>query len=145
MADDITGDQDGTTVTAQIEARPEIDGEQRSRVGLSPAAVELLQKLTQQHGQLMFHQSGGCCDGSAPMCYPEGEFLTGDSDVLLGTFTLPDVSAESAEIGFWMSKEQFEYWKHTYLLVDAVPGRGGGFSIESPTGLRFLIRSRLLD
>lgn len=145
MADDITGDQDGTTVTAQIEARPEIDGEQRSRVGLSPAAVELLQKLIQQHGQLMFHQSGGCCDGSAPMCYPEGEFLTGDSDVLLGTFTLPDVSAESAEIGFWMSKEQFEYWKHTYLLVDAVPGRGGGFSIESPTGLRFLIRSRLLD
>ncbi|WP_019174441.1 DUF779 domain-containing protein [Brevibacterium ravenspurgense] len=145
MADDITGDQDGTTVTAQIEARPEIDGEQRSRVGLSPAAVELLQKLIQQHGQLMFHQSGGCCDGSAPMCYPEGEFLTGDSDVLLGTFTLPDVSAESAEIGFWMSKEQFEYWKHTYLLVDAVPGRGGGFSLESPTGLRFLIRSRLLD
>lgn len=145
MADDITGDQDGTTVTAQIEARPEIDGEQRSRVGLSPAAVELLQKLIQQHGQLMFHQSGGCCDGSAPMCYPEGEFLTGGSDVLLGTFTLPDVSAESAEIGFWMSKEQFEYWKHTYLLVDAVPGRGGGFSIESPTGLRFLIRSRLLD
>ena len=145
MADDITGDQDGTTVTAQVEARPEIDGEQRSRVGLSPAAVELLQKLTQQHGQLMFHQSGGCCDGSAPMCYPEGEFLTGGSDVLLGTFTLPDVSAESAEIGFWMSKEQFEYWKHTYLLVDAVPGRGGGFSIESPTGLRFLIRSRLLD
>lgn len=145
MADDITGDQDGTTVTAQIEARPEIDGEQRSRVGLSPAAVELLQKLIQQHGQLMFHQSGGCCDGSAPMCYSEGEFLTGDSDVLLGTFTLPDVSAESAEIGFWMSKEQFEYWKHTYLLVDAVPGRGGGFSIESPTGLRFLIRSRLLD
>ena len=145
MADDITGDQDGTTVTAQIEARPEIDGEQRLRVGLSPAAVELLQKLIQQHGQLMFHQSGGCCDGSAPMCYPEGEFLTGDSDVLLGTFTLPDVSAESAEIGFWMSKEQFEYWKHTYLLVDAGPGRGGGFSIESPTGLRFLIRSRLLD
>ena len=79
------------------------------------------------------------------MCYPEGEFLTGDSDVLLGTFTLPGVPAESAEIGFWMSKEQFEYWKHTYLLVDAVPGRGGGFSIESPTGLRFLIRSRLLD
>ena len=145
MADDITGDQDGATVTAQVEARPEIDGEQRSRVGLSPAAVELLQKLIQQHGQLMFHQSGGCCDGSAPMCYPEGEFLTGGSDVLLGTFTLPDVPAESAEIGFWMSKEQFEYWKHTYLLVDAVPGRGGGFSIESPTGLRFLIRSRLLD
>ena len=79
--------------------------------------MELLQKLTQQHGQLMFHQSGGCCDGSAPMCYPEGEFLTGGSDVLLGTFTLPDVPAESAEIGFWMSKEQFEYWKHTYLSL----------------------------
>lgn len=145
MADDNSGGLESTAVTAQVEARPEIEGEQRSRVGLSPAAVELLQKLTQQHGQLMFHQSGGCCDGSAPMCYPEGEFLTGDSDVLLGTFTLPDVSAESAEIGFWMSKEQFEYWKHTYLLVDAVPGRGGGFSIESPTGLRFLIRSRLMD
>lgn len=129
-----------------LASRPAVEGETVSRVGLSQAALDLLLDLVAQHGPLMFHQSGGCCDGSAPMCYPAGEFLTGNADVLLGVFTLPasgDV-AES-EFEFWMSKEQFEYWRHTRLLVDAVPGRGAGFSVEGPTGKRFLIRSTLLE
>ncbi|MFD2758880.1 DUF779 domain-containing protein [Gulosibacter faecalis] len=131
---------------ALIEARPAIAGETRSRVGLSAAAVELLQELAERNGPLMFHQSGGCCDGSAPMCYPAGDFLTGDADVLLGVFDLPAADgAGTSELEFWMSKEQFEYWKHTRLLVDAVPGRGAGFSLEGPTGKRFLIRSTLMD
>lgn len=129
-----------------IEARPVIEGETQSRVGLSATAVELLQQLAERNGPLMFHQSGGCCDGSAPMCYPAGDFLTGDADVLLGVFELPNRSGDgSSELEFWMSKEQFEYWRHTRLLVDAVPGRGAGFSLEGPTGKRFLIRSNLLD
>ncbi|MFD3702863.1 DUF779 domain-containing protein [Nocardia sp. NPDC058658] len=105
------------------------------RVDLTEKAAALLQELTGQHGPVMFHQSGGCCDGSSPMCYPRGEFRVGGSDVLLGY--LP------GETPFWMSADQFEYWKHTHLTVDVVPGRGGGFSLEAPEGVRFLIRSRL--
>ncbi len=104
------------------------------RVTATPAALELIAVLREQHGDLMFHQSGGCCDGSSPMCYPRGEFLVGDSDVKLG------------EIGgcpFYMSRAQFEYWQHTHLTIDVVPGRGGMFSLEGPTGKRFLTRSRL--
>jgi uncharacterized protein (DUF779 family) len=82
----------------------------------------------------MFHQSGGCCDGSSPMCYPENEFKVGGSDVLLG---------EIGGVLFYMSASQFEYWKHTQLIIDVVPGRGGMFSLEGPEGLRFLTRSRL--
>lgn len=110
-----------------------------ARVGLTPKAVALLSELTQLHGPLMFHQSGGCCDGSAPMCYPLGEFRVGAADVRLAELDagLPQ------PIPFWMSQSQFEYWSHTHLTVDVVPGRGGGFSLESPTGQRFLIRSRL--
>ena len=109
------------------------------RVALTPAAVELLVRLTAIHGPLMFHQSGGCCDGSAPMCYPDGDFLTGDSDVHLG-----DLQVDGLEpIGFWMSVSQYEYWRHTHLTVDVVKGRGSGFSVEAPEGVRFLIRSRL--
>jgi uncharacterized protein (DUF779 family) len=96
--------------------------------------VALMEKLRTKYGPLMFHQSGGCCDGSSPMCYPQGEFITGDSDVLLATI-------EGAP--FYMSKPQFEYWKHTQLILDVVPGRGGMFSLEGPEGLRFLIRSRV--
>ncbi|CAI8839550.1 MULTISPECIES: DUF779 domain-containing protein [Methylococcus] len=99
----------------------------------SPAALALIERLAARHGPLMFHQSGGCCDGSAPMCYPLGELLVGDSDVRLG------------DIGgcpFYMSAAQFDYWKHTQLLIDVVPGRGGMFSLEGPEGLRFLTRSR---
>lgn len=128
-----------------LESRPAIHGETRSRVGLTQAAVELLQELSARNGPLMFHQSGGCCDGSAPMCYPAGEFLTGDADVLLGTFDLPaGGGADASELEFWMSREQFRYWEHTRLTVDVVPGRGSGFSLEGPTGKRFLIRSTLV-
>ena len=98
------------------------------------AAVALICKLRAQHGELMFHQSGGCCDGSSPMCYPRNEFLTGDSDVQLGSVD---------GVPFYMSKSQFEYWKHTQLILDVVPGRGGMFSLENSEGLRFLIRSRV--
>jgi hypothetical protein len=89
----------------------------------------------------MFHQSGGCCDGSSPMCYPDGEFLTGEADILLGELPVPGLGRP---VPFWMSRSQYAYWKHTHLTVDVVPGRGSGFSVEAPDGVRFLIRSRLL-
>ena len=95
-----------------------------------------MNKLSATYGELMFHQSGGCCDGSSPMCYPRGEFLVGDGDVLLGEL-------EPGETPFYMSRSQFEYWKHTQLILDVVPGRGGMFSLEGPEGVRFLIRSRV--
>jgi uncharacterized protein (DUF779 family) len=98
------------------------------------AAIALIATLHGKHGDLMFHQSGGCCDGSSPMCYPRGEFLVGDEDVLLGTL---------GDTPFYMSRSQFEYWKHTQLILDVVPGRGGMFSLEGPEGVRFLIRSRV--
>ncbi len=127
-----------------IDAAVTLPGEDFSRVALTPEAAELLRTLWLRHGPLMFHQSGGCCDGSAPMCYPAGDFLTGPADVLLGVFTLPGDPA-TAELEFWMSREQFNYWSHTHLTVDVVPGRGSGFSVEAPEGKRFLIRSRLMD
>ncbi|CAN5342302.1 DUF779 domain-containing protein [soil metagenome] len=104
------------------------------RVTATDAALELIERLRAKHGPLMFHQSGGCCDGSAPMCFAEGDFIIGDYDRLLG------------HIGgapFWISGPQFEYWQHTALIIDVVPGRGGMFSLEGPEGLRFLTRSRL--
>lgn len=107
------------------------------RVDATPAAIELIDRLVAMHGPVLFHQSGGCCDGSAPMCYPRDEFMVGDSDVLLGQ--LPDAGASP----FYMWRPQFEYWSHTHLTVDVVPGRGSGFSLEAPEGVRFLIRSRL--
>ena len=110
------------------------------RVELTSAAEDLLRTLYKTHGPLMFHQSGGCCDGSSPMCYQAGEFRVGGQDVLLGELKVADIQEP---IGFWMSASQFEYWKHTHLTVDVVVGRGGGFSLESPEGKRFLIRSRL--
>ncbi|WP_113717197.1 DUF779 domain-containing protein [Arthrobacter dokdonensis] len=124
-----------------LEAGITISGETQSRVALSSPALELLQKLWGQHGPLMFHQSGGCCDGSSPMCYPAGEFITAEADMLLGLFELP----ECGPLEFWMSKEQFNYWSHTHLTVDVVAGRGSGFSVEAPEGKRFLIRSRLMQ
>lgn len=111
-----------------------------TRVDVTPEAAELLVKLTAKHGPLMFHQSGGCCDGSAPMCYPVGMFRTGGSDVLLETLRIDGLDP----IEFYMSASQFEYWKFTHLTVDVVPGRGSGFSVEAPEGVRFLIRSRML-
>jgi uncharacterized protein (DUF779 family) len=103
------------------------------RVLITRTAAELLRRLRDRHGALMFHQSGGCCDGSAPMCYPDGEFIVGDRDVLLGI-------VEDTPV--WISGPQFDAWKHTQLVIDAVPGRGGGFSMEAPEGMRFLSRGR---
>ena len=93
-----------------------------------------MQSLEAKHGPLMFHQSGGCCDGSSPMCFPLGDFLVGDNDILLATLD---------GTPFYMSRPQFEYWKHTQLILDVVPGRGGMFSLEGSEGVRFLIRSRV--
>jgi uncharacterized protein len=112
-----------------------------SRIAVTPEAAELLRSLREVHGPLMFHQSGGCCDGSSPMCYPAGEFRTGDSDVLLGALRVAQVPEP---VPVWMSAAQFAYWRHTHLTIDLVPGRGSGFSLEAPDGVRFLIRSRLL-
>jgi uncharacterized protein (DUF779 family) len=104
------------------------------RVLMTPEAATVVESLRAKHGALMFHQSGGCCDGSAPMCYQQGEFRTGQQDVLLG---------EVAGCAFFMGAAQFEYWRHTQLIVDVVKGRGSGFSLEAPEGVRFLTRSRL--
>jgi len=111
------------------------------RVDLTPEAAELLRRLRGRHGPLMFHQSGGCCDGSAPMCYPVGDFRVGQADVHLGDL---QVDGLDETVPVWMSGSQFEYWKHTHLTIDVVQGRGSGFSVEAPEGVRFLIRSRLL-
>ncbi len=111
------------------------------KVDITPAAVELVERLERTHGPLMFHQSGGCCDGSSPMCYPAGDFITSEADVLLGTLEV----GSATPVEFWMSVSQYEYWKHTHLTVDVVPGRGSGFSVEAPEGVRFLIRSRLMS
>ena len=131
-------------IEVALEATPAVPGENASRVGFTAAAVELLRELWETHGPLMFHQSGGCCDGSAPMCFPAGEFRTGDSDVLLGTAHLTAADGGAlGELEFWISAEQFEAWRRTRLVIDAVPGRGSGFSLETPTGRRFLTRSEL--
>lgn len=115
--------------------------ESYSRVDVSEEAAALLRDLTAQHGPLMFHQSGGCCDGSSPMCYPVGMFMTGAGDVRLGEIHV----GLDKPIEVFMSASQFEYWKFTHLTIDVVDGRGAGFSVESPTGKRFMIRSRLLE
>ncbi|MDE5413566.1 DUF779 domain-containing protein [Alkalihalobacterium chitinilyticum] len=106
------------------------------RVKATEATVELIEKLKKRHGDLMFHQSGGCCDGSSPMCYPNGELRIGSSDVLLGTI---------GGCPFYIAKDQYEYWKHTQLIIDVVEGRGGMFSLEGPEGKRFLTRSRVFS
>jgi uncharacterized protein (DUF779 family) len=180
MPDDVTSGPQvaapGAGATSPVEVRPD-------RVALTPAAAELLARLRVQYGELMFHQSGGCCDGSSPMCYPQGEFLTSEADVHLGDLVVVDPFSELAEpeladvalsgpagplgvgivldgdggadgvdpgeatftVPFWMSRSQFEYWSHTHLTVDVVPGRGSGFSVEAPEGVRFIIRSRLFS
>lgn len=110
-----------------------------SRVAITPAAAALVTKLVERHGPVMFHQSGGCCDGSSPMCYPVGDLLLGDTDVHLGDLAVPSIEP----VGVWISRAQFGAWKHTRLTIDVVPGRGAGFSLEAPEGVRFLTRSRL--
>ena len=112
------------------------------RVGISSEAAAQLRRLRARHGPLMFHQSGGCCDGSAPMCYPRSEFIVGDQDVLLGVLSDEPGAGETP---VWISGSQYALWKHTQLLIDVVPGRGAGFSVEAPEGVRFLTRSRVFD
>ncbi|HEX5305082.1 MAG TPA: DUF779 domain-containing protein [Dyella sp.] len=104
------------------------------KVLATPAAEALIEQLRERHGPVLFHQSGGCCDGSSPMCYPQNDFIVGDRDVQLGRI---------AGAPFYMSPSQYEYWKHTQLIIDVVPGRGGMFSLENGEGVRFLTRSRL--
>lgn len=105
-----------------------------NRVEITSEASAVVERLRGRYGPLLFHQSGGCCDGSAPMCYAAGDFRVGAQDVFLGRIVGCD---------FYMGAAQFEYWKHTQLTIDVVPGRGAGFSLEAPEGLRFLTRSRL--
>lgn len=104
------------------------------RIDVTDKALKLIAELKERYGELMFHQSGGCCDGSQPMCFQKGDFRLGYSDVCLG---------EIDGCEFWMSRDQFEYWKHTHLTLNAVEGRGASFSLEIPLGMRFLIESRL--
>jgi uncharacterized protein (DUF779 family) len=104
------------------------------RVLVSDEAKEVIDQLREQHGPLMFHQSGGCCDGSSPMCYPDGDFKLGRSDVKIG---------EIHGVPFYIERQQFEYWKHTQLTVDVKPGRGSSFSLEIPMGVRFIVDSRI--
>jgi uncharacterized protein len=107
-----------------------------AQVVATDAALALIEELRARHGALMFHQSGGCCDGSAPMCFPLGDFIVGDNDVHLG-----DIGGAP----FFISESQYAYWCHTQLIIDVVPGRGGMFSLEGPTGKRFLTRSRFYE
>jgi len=107
-----------------------------ARVTATPAAIDLIAALRSRHGPVMFFQSGGCCDGSTPMCYPLGEFDVSDTDVYLGHL---DGAA------FYMGREQFEYWEHTQLIIDVVAGNGGMFSLDNGTGWRFITRSRLFS
>jgi len=104
------------------------------RVLVTDKATAIINTLKEKHGVLMFHQSGGCCDGSSPMCFEKGELLLNENDVWLGSI---------ADCDFYMSKDQFAYWKHTQLTIDVVEGRGASFSLEIPLGVRFLIKSRL--
>lgn len=106
------------------------------QVTATAPALALVAELRAEYGSVLFHQSGGCCDGSSPMCYPQDDFIVGDRDVLLGTI---------AGAPFYISPSQFEYWKHTQLIIDVVEGRGGMFSLENGRGVRFLVRSRLFD
>ncbi len=106
------------------------------RVQATDAAKKVIDQLRKQHGELMFHQSGGCCDGSSPMCFPKGDLMINETDVYLGSIH---------DCEFYMSQDQFEYWKHTQLTVDITPGRGSSFSLEIPLGIRFVIKSRLYN
>ena len=113
-------------------------------VGHTPEAAAQLRRLRARHGELMFHQSGGCCDGSSPMCFAAGEFIVSEADAFLGELEIaPEGESEGFTVGVWMSKEQHLRWAHTELTIDLVPGRGAGFSLEAPDGVRFLVRSRV--
>ncbi len=106
------------------------------RISVTDDAIKIIDQLKERYGPLMFHQSGGCCDGSSPMCFENGDFKVGESDIQLGMI---------ADCPFYMSRDQYDYWKHTHLTVDVTPGRGSSLSLEIPLGVRFIIRSRLLS
>lgn len=141
--DDVCGLPTGGSVPIAARALPPEGAppELPARVVVTEPGAELIRELVDRHGPVMFHQSGGCCDGSAPMCYPDGEFKVGQRDVLVGELDL----GSSEPIRVWISGPQFGAWKHTQLVLDAVPGRGSGFSLENPTGKRFLSRARTFD
>lgn len=104
------------------------------RIRIKSEAAKIIDQLREQNGELMFHQSGGCCDGSSPMCFPKGELMLNETDVYIGTVH---------GCGFYMAKDQFEYWKHTQLTLNITEGRGASFSLEIPLGIRFVIESRM--
>ncbi|WP_341255129.1 DUF779 domain-containing protein [uncultured Dietzia sp.] len=139
--DDVCGLPSGGSVRIAARALPPegAPADLPPRLVATEPAVELIRELVDRHGPVMFHQSGGCCDGSAPMCYPDGEFRVGQRDVLVGELDL------APGVRVWISGSQFETWKHTQLVLDALPGRGSGFSLENPTGKRFLSRARTFD
>lgn len=144
----------GPTTTGAVlsaESVAPADGESAAPVGgsgvparalVTPAAADLLRRMRVEHGPLMLHQSGGCCDGSSPMLYPAGDFIVGDRDVLLGVLLAPEDGVE-AGVPLWISGSQFATWRHTQLVLDVVRGRGGGFSLEAPEGVRLLTRGRV--
>jgi len=134
-ADDVNSGVNGDLGSSLGSGEPG-SGSTPQRVVATPAALSLIEQLRQRHGALMFFQSGGCCDGSAPMCYPVGDFSVSDTDVRLG---------ELDGAPFYMGAEQFAYWEHTQLIIDVVAGNGGMFSLDNGTGQRFLTRSRLFS
>lgn len=160
--DDVCGLPSGGSVPIAARALPPegAPAELPVRVVITEPAAELIRELVDRNGPVMFHQSGGCCDGSAPMCYPDGEFKVGQRDVLVGEVDLGrddqaeqpgdddearSNSSSSTRVRVWISGPQFSAWKHTQLVLDAIPGRGSGFSLENPTGKRFLSRARTFD
>ncbi|WP_236981025.1 DUF779 domain-containing protein [Membranihabitans maritimus] len=104
------------------------------KVIITDRALRIVRQIEKNHGPVIFHQSGGCCDGSSPMCLPKGDFMIDDNDEFLG---------DLEGVPFYMSKFQYNYWKHTQLTIDVVEGRGSSFSLEIPMGLRFVVKSRL--
>lgn len=132
----MTESQFGAQSMSKFEKQNPISMETIPRILALPVAIELIETLKSTHGELMFHQSGGCCDGSQPMCFQKGEFRVGYSDVCLG---------EIEGVEFWMAKDQYNYWKHTQLILDVTNGRGSSFSLEIPLGKRFIIQSRVFE
>ena len=124
-----------TPITCVTDDGPIAGIDPNLRVAATESALDLLGEIIDRHGEVMFHQSGGCCDGSSPMCYPKGEFPLGSSDEKLGDINGTEINN---------SGPQFEAWKHTQVILDVVPGRGGMFSLDNGTERRFLVRSRLL-
>ncbi|MEM9584371.1 MAG: DUF779 domain-containing protein [Pseudomonadota bacterium] len=124
-----------TPITCVTDDGPIAGIDPNERVAATEGALTLLEEIKTRHGEVMFHQSGGCCDGSSPMCYPKGEFPLGSTDVLMGKI---------GDTEFYISGPQYEAWKHTQVILDVVPGRGGMFSLDNGTERRFLVRSRLL-